>query len=177
MQINVTVEGVDLTSVIGEHAEYDSDGEYIGGNGVTIADKVAQHLARDLMKDDSYRTLKQRVMDLRDEEIRAQLKPIVEAAITGSIQRTNSYGHPVGEPTTLHDIILAEVNTYLTANVGGSYNKPTTTRIKSFVAEAVETVIRKEMATVIAEEKAAVVAVVRSKTAELLAEAVKQGLR
>lgn len=176
MQINVTVTEVDLASVIGEHPEYDADGDYIGKTGKTLGDAVAAQLARDLMKDDSYKSLKKRVMELREEEIRAQLKPIIEAAISAPVQRTGRYGEPDGEPVSLASLIVKEVHEFLGKRVDNGYNRPATTVVQKFIAEAVEQVIRKELAESIVEEKTKVVAAVRAKAAELIATAVKEGI-
>lgn len=176
MQINITVSDVDLTSVIGETHGYDADGEYTGRVPQTLGDAVAAKIAEDLKRDETYKALKRQVMELREAEVRAQLKPIVEAAIAAPVQRTDGYGAPTGEPITLTSLIMAEVQQYLNRRVGSGYNSPSTTFVQKFVKEAVDNAIKKELAEAIVEEKAKVVATVRAKAAELIADAVRQGI-
>lgn len=176
MQITVNVTDVDIASVIGEYREYDDEGDYVSKGTETIGHLVASKLAAEAMKDDSFKSLKARVADLRNEEIRAQLKPIVEAAISAPIQRTNEYGHPMGQPTTLHEVIVKEVHAYLTKSVDDGYNRTRITAAQKFVKDAVDQVVKKELAEAVAEEKTKVVAAVRAQAAQLIADAVKQGV-
>jgi hypothetical protein len=176
MQINVSVTDVDLTSVVGEWAEYDVEGDYVGTGAKTLADAIAVQVAADLKRDDSYPGLKKKILDIRNEEIREQIKPIVAKAIEGNIQKTDEWGQPVGQSTSLHALIVKQVNDYLTSMVGDSYRGNRQTAVQKFVDDAVEKVVKRELAEAIAEEKAKVVAAVRAKAAELIATAVKEGV-
>lgn len=175
MEIKIAVESVDLTSVIGEWREYDVEGDYVGTGEKTLGDAVAAQIAADLKRDEGYSTLRRRVMELRDQEIRTQIAPIVAKAIEDPVQRTNEYGRPVGEPTTLTELIVKEVHAYLTRR-SDQYRSGSQTVVEKFVADAVDKVVKRELAEVIVEEKAKVVAAVRAKAAELIAQAVKEGV-
>lgn len=176
MQINVSVTDVDLSSVIGECREYDMEGDYVGTGAKTLGDAVAAQIAADMKRDESYASLRKRVLDIRNEEIREQIKPNVAKAIEGNIQKTDEWGQAVGNSTTLHALIVKEVNDYLKRKVGDSYRSGSKTVIEKFVEDAVDKVVKRELAEVIVEEKAKVVAAVRAKAADLIATAVKEGV-
>jgi hypothetical protein len=175
MEITVTVESVDLASVIpGKTRVYDPDTEEYDYADRTVGEAVAEQVAAALMKTDEYRLLKHRVLEIRDEEIRAQVKPIVEKAITTSIQPTNGYGRPVGQPVSLEEVIVKEAHAYLTKRDG--YGDRSVSVVQKVVSDAVEKAIKTELARAIVEEKEKVVAAVRAKAADLIATAVKEGV-
>lgn len=172
MQINVDVTDISLDSVVGDHRVYDPVDGCWDSAPMTLGQSVAKEIADRLVADDEYKTLRRQVLELRTEEVRRQLEPIVTAAIEKPVQRTNSFGDPVGEPTTLTDLIVKEAREYLAK--GDGYGRETV--LQKTVREAVGGALKKELAAVVAEEKEKVVAAVRAKAAELIAEAVKQGV-
>lgn len=178
MNINVTVdtEGIDLTTVVGERSRYDHNLEESVTQEVTLGDEVAKRITARLTKDEAYPGLRQRFLTIRDEEIRKALEPIVTDAIAGPIQKTNNYGEPSGGTTTLRELIMAEAQRLATAKVGDGYRGSNETVLAKFVREQIAAAFTKELAAVVAEEKAKVVAAVRAKAADLIAEAVKQGV-
>jgi hypothetical protein len=167
MQITVQVSNVDLATVIHE-TEY--------GASQTLADAIAEQVAHDLRKDEEWNPLRKRVLDIQTEEIHEQIRPIVAAAITEPIQRTNEYGRPIGEAITLAELIAKEVKAYLTQPTGDNYSRNRIPRVQQFIAEAVDKALKAELAEVIKEEKAKVVAAVRAKAADLIATAVREGI-
>lgn len=176
MNIIVNVDNVSLDSVIGEHARYDEDGDYIGTSGKTLADLVAATIATELKKTNEFTTAKKRIFEIRDSEIRERARELVAAAIEQPMRRTDGYGNPVGDPTTLAEVIVAQAHDYLTKRVDDGYRSNGETVLQKACREAVVKAIGAELSEVIAEEKAKVVAAVRAKAAELIAEAVKQGI-
>lgn len=178
MQINVTVadiESVDLTTVVGERTRYDLDLEENVSEDVTIGDEVAKRITAKLTKADEYPGLRKRFLDIRDDEIRKAVEPIVAEAIAGPIQKTNVYGEPNGQTTSIRELIMAEANSLLTKSAD-SYNRGSETVLGKYVREQIAAAFVKELAAVVADEKAKVVAAVRAKAADLIAEAVKQGV-
>lgn len=173
MNITVNVDQVDLTTTIGEHTVDYGDGDY-SREPRTLGDAVAEQVARDLQKDDAYRSLRKRFIDLRDEEIREQIRPIVAKAITDPVQKTNGYGQPVGEPVSLTELIVGEVRTLLSKRDG--YDRSTPTFVQKIIRDEVGRTLTAELQQVIADEKAKVVAAVRAQAAELIADAVKKGI-
>jgi hypothetical protein len=174
MNINVDVTDISLDSEVGTRKVYDGDGVYDGHEPQTLGQAVAEDIANRLVKDDRYKRLRDEVFELRKEETRRQLEPIVAAAIAAPIQRTNTYGQPYGEPVTMTELIIQETRDFL--GKVDSYRREDGTVVQKAIREAVSKTIRAELAEVIAEEKAKVVAAVRAKAAELIADAVKEGI-
>lgn len=173
MTISVDVSNVDLTTVVGTRRVRDDDDGYYDGP-MTLGEAVAREIAGELMKDESYPGLRQKVLSLREEEIREQLRPIVTGALEAPVQKTNSFGEPAGEPASLTSLIVKEAQSYLTRRAD-SYGTGQTI-VQKFITEAVDRALKKELAEVVADEKAKVVAAVRAKAAELIATAVKEGV-
>lgn len=175
MEIKIDVSNVDLSSVIDAQYRQVGEDEY-ASSGVRLGDVVASRIADDLKRDDSYLGLRKRVMGIRDEEIRALVRDQVTAALEAPLQQTNHYGEPTGQSTTLRELIMVEATKFFTEKTG-DYNSPKFTAAERAIAAAVKDVLTKEITELVAEEKKKVVAAVRSKAGEIIADAVKQGLR
>lgn len=177
MQINVKVEdieSVDLATPIETRYRYDEDGDRESYE-VTIGHLVADKVFAALKKDDNWGGVHRKFLEIRDEEIRKAVQPIVTEAIAGPIQKTNNYGEPTGQSTTVRELVMAEASALLTRSAD-SYGRGSETVLQKFVREQIAAAFTKELAAVVAEEKAKVVAAVRAKAAELIADAVKQGV-
>lgn len=172
--INVDATDIDLKTEVGERRRWDSDAEEYETVPQTLGDAVAARIAKALQQDDGYKTLRTRVMEARDAEIRDQVKPIVAEAIASSVQPTNSYGQPVGQPVSLTELIVKEAREVLNRRDG--YGDKQRSYIQQIVAEAVDKAIRTELGAAIADEKAKVVAAIRARAADLIAQAVKEGI-
>lgn len=168
MQINVTVEGIEAVDLNTPVVNVDTD------EPVTLADVIADRAVRTLAYEDG-RDLRHRIGQIRDEQIRAAVLPQVAAAIETGLQQTNSWGEPVGEPTSLRDLILKEAKEAI-SRPADAYDRKKGTVLEKVVREAVDRTIRAELSAVLAEEKAKVVAAVQAQAAELIAEAVRKGL-
>jgi hypothetical protein len=178
VQINVTVEdieSIDLTTPIETRRRYNDDTEEYEEREVTIGHLVANQVTAHLTRDDNWGGIKRKFLEIRNEEIRKAVEPLVTEAISGPITKTNVYGEPSGETTTIRELIMAEAKTLLTKSAD-QYNRNSETVLQKVVREQISAAFTKELAAVLAEEKAKVVAAVRAKGAELIAEAVKQGL-
>jgi hypothetical protein len=179
MQINVTVDGldaIDLTAEIGEEIrDYDDEtGEY-NTRGKTLADIVAEKITARLTADEYWSGLRKRFLELRDEEIRAAVRPLVENALTGPITKTNVYGEPTSGTTTMRELVMAEVNKVIHER-SDKYRSDSPTMLQANITKAVRTELDKELRAVFDAEKQKVVGAVRASAAELVAEAVKKGL-
>jgi len=131
MNINVTVEDVALDSLVREASEYE--------RGATIADLVAVQIVQKLASTgDEWNALRSRFMEIRDREIEQAVRPLINDAITRNIQQTNSYGEPAGNPTTLSEVIVAEVRKLTTqkGNYQSTHNGRTLLQV--IVAEQVK---------------------------------------
>jgi hypothetical protein len=178
MEINVNVEGVealDLTTVIAQRVRYDEDGERDVTTDITLGERVAVLVAAKLTKEEEWGGLRKRYLDIRSEVIREQVAPIVTEAISGPIQKTNHYGEPTSGTTTLRELIMAEVSTVINQKAD-RHSSSGQTMLQRNISQAVKTILEKELSEVFAAEKAKVVAAVRAKAADLIADAVKQGI-
>jgi hypothetical protein len=171
--LNITITGLGLDTVVG--AAYEG--------ALTLADMIVAEAARNLAKDKDYQEvyggLRNRVAMVRDDEIRARVKAEIDDAFGVPVVATNQWGEPTGKATTLRALILAEAEKFFTEKRGKDrYNNgPTMTGAERVVAALVAEELTKEMAAAFRVEKERVVAVVREKAAELIAAAVKEGLR
>lgn len=175
MQINVNVEdieSVDLATPIETRYRYDEDGEREQYE-VTIGHLIAKQVTAKLTADDSWNGLRKKFLEIRDEEIREAVEPIVTAAITETLTQTNSYGQPTGKTTTLTELIVADANKLFTER--SDYGRGTTLA-QRIVTEAIGHAFKNELAKALNAEKEKVIAAVRAAGADLIAEAVKKGL-
>jgi hypothetical protein len=170
--LNIEINGLALDTVVG--AGYNDE-------PITLLDAIINAAVVRLSKEDEYREvhggLRKRVAAIRDEEIRALVKPELEAAMTAPITPTNHWGEPTtGKTTTLRELIVAHATKFFTEKTDEGYNRPQSTAAQRVVAEAVEKELTAELRAAVADEKAKVVAAVRAKAAELIATAVKEGV-
>lgn len=178
MQISVKVGDIDLDTILADF--YDPDEDRAGQQ--TLGTLVAGKIAKAVTADDRWKTFRSEVADIRTAEVRAAISAQVDEALTAPIQPTDNYGEPRGPVTTMREMVAAEVTRFLThpEPTGSGYNAPKRTALQVAVGEAVRDVLGREFDTeiraAIKEEKEKVVAAVRAKGAELLAEAVKQGV-
>lgn len=148
---------------------------------VTLADAIVNAAVSRLFKEDEYREmlngLRKRVAQIRDEEIRALVKPELEAAMVAPIVATNQWGEPISSKTgTLRELIIAQASKFFGEKTGDSYRGPQLTAAERVVDEAVKKELTAELQAAVADEKAKVVAAVRAKAAELIATAVREGV-
>lgn len=141
----------------------------------TLADLICQEALRKLAKGSDWISLKERVQNVTDEEIRAQVTALIADALNGDLRRTNTYGEQHGEPTTLRTLIAEEAKRTLT-QVTDNYRGPRETVIGKLVREEVEKSLKAELADVIKDEREKVVAAVRKQAGQIIAEAVTKGV-
>lgn len=79
MEINVTVEQVDLKAIVRVDRVETSEG--VDEYPITLGEAVAEQIAHNLMSDSSYPELRAKVTELRDVEIIALLRPTIADAI------------------------------------------------------------------------------------------------
>lgn len=183
MQINVNVDGldgVDLSTVIGDEIAYsESDTGYTERQARTLGDLVAEKLAdriyAGLDHERRYELVKTASAE-RVKLIRERLVPQVEEALSGEIQRTNNYGEPNGQTTTMRELVIAEITRVINASGDRHYNGSEASLITRVVTAEVNRALTTELNAAFKAEKDKVVAVVRAQAAELVAGAVKKGL-
>lgn len=174
IKVDVNVDNIGLQSSVGTRRKYDDDGEYEAGE-VLLVDVIAQVVAEKLTKDDQYPKLRDQVLKIREEEIRAAIIPMIEKAVAAPIQKTTSYGSPVGEPTTLTELIIQTTNDILKKGIdrSGYSDSRGETLLAKLIRTEVTNAMQKELKEVIDAEKAKVVATVQKHGAALLASALE----
>lgn len=120
-----------------------------------------------------------RVREVQDEEIRAQVRPLVAEALVKPIQKTGSFGDPIGEPMMLRDHIIAEAQKLWTQTVQGGTGRARTseTVLQTMVREEVEKAFANELRQVIAEARGDVLEAVKATGAEVLTETLERAAR
>ncbi|MDN3356054.1 hypothetical protein [Actinomadura sp. DC4] len=168
MQIEVKVGDIDLSTVIpGYYGPADE--------AMTIGDLVIAEIARRFMETDDWRTLRARIREIRDEEIRTQITPMIADAVAKPIQRTSSYGTPIGEPLSMCEVVVEEARTVL-QSVRDPHSRNAEPLGRKLIREMVEKEMRAELGAVIKDERQKVVDAVRAQAADLITEAVTKGV-
>lgn len=143
MDIKVSVENIDLGDYIDGHR--DDEGDYIPGG--TLADNIAHQLVEKFSRSDLYDGFRKRVQTLRDEEIRAQLTPVIAEAVAAPIKRTNTWGEKTGDDTTLREVIVDEARKWMDTKQEQRYgDRSTTTNLQAMIRAAVEDAFKTEIA-------------------------------
>lgn len=143
MEIKIVVPEVTLSSVVGDIVRVDEDGdEYVAGQA-TVADKVALLIKDAVVKSPEYTSLRERVTEIRNHEIREAVKPLIREALERPIRKTNYYGEATGQQTTLAEIIMEEAKKIFT-EVKDSY-RDKRPFIRAVVADEVQKAFQKDI--------------------------------
>ena len=84
------------------------------------------------------------------------------------MRKTNHWGEPSGEPTTLRSEIVKQAETFLTKPVSRGYQQGSETQVQVFIREAVERVVKKELQAAVDQGKKQVLAAVKDQAAEVI---------
>ena len=171
MNIEVTVSDVTLTSIIREGYE---------DNNVTIGDRVVEDIVSRLSSETDYwGGMRARVERIRDEEIREQVRPLIESALTEPFRKTTSYGEAVGPETTLRSLIVGEVKDYLgkpASSSSGRYGEGKTF-IAGLVAAEVDKAFREEVAAAVKQVRESVAKEFGDSVSAKFADVAREALR
>jgi hypothetical protein len=143
MEIKIEVPEITLNSVVGEIVRYDEDGDAYSDGQATVADKVAQLIKDAVVKSPEYTGLRERVTEIRNHEIREAVKPLIREALERPIRKTNYYGEPTGQETTLSEIIMDEAKKVF-SEVKDSY-RDKRPFIQAVVADEVKKAFQKDI--------------------------------
>lgn len=166
MQINVTVENADLGSTVPQPY----------GEDITLGSLVAQEVASEFKQTEGWDGIRKRFQNLRDEEIRAQVAPIIAEAIHTPVVRTNVYGEPTGESTTLRELVVKEAREALTRRED-RYGRDNTTNLQKVIRAEVQAAFVKEVAAVVKEVRAQVVAEIGETARDQITKASMEALK
>jgi hypothetical protein len=120
--------------------------------------------------------IRRRVDEVRDDEIRAQVRPIIAEALVKGVRKTNTFGDPIGEPVMLRDLIIAEAQT-LWSKTADAHSRSRETVLQKAIREEVESVFTKELKAVIAEAKSDVLEAVKGQASQVLTETIERAAR
>lgn len=174
--VQVDLKDLDLAEEIS--AYYDEDGDRRGGK--TLAEAVVAALVAQAAKGDYYAGLKTRVKEIRDEEIRAAIAPIVADAVDTPLVSTNSFGEPTGKTTTLRELIMQETRKALGARNGDYVSSGTFDRspmLTTLIKRGVDEALKAEIADAVKAAREAVTAQIGGSISDVVTEAVRTGLR
>ncbi|MET8081848.1 hypothetical protein [Streptomyces sp. NPDC005303] len=113
MNIEIKVDDITLSTVVADVVAFDEDGDAYTEGSKTVADLVATQIVERLVKDNQWPSLREQVMEIRKEEIRAAVRPSIDEALARPIYKTNGYGERTGQETTLAEIITDEARKQL----------------------------------------------------------------
>jgi len=169
--VQVDLKDLDLTEQIS--AYYDEDGDRCGGK--TLAEAVVASLVTQAAKGEYSTSLKRRVQEVRDEEIRAAIAPILAEAIAKPVTKTNMYGEPTGKETTLRELILEEARKVWAEPVD-RYSRDKGTHLQAAIRKEVLAAFQEEIAEAVKTAREAIAREIGGSVADVVTKAVRTGL-
>ena len=151
-----------------------------GGEPITFMEGVTEEVARLVFStlksgamSDTYQQLTRRAAEIRDEEIRAMIRPAIIEAIDATMQPTDAYGNPKCEAQTLHEIIVEQAKKAITTKDSDSYSRNKgLNMVQQFIASEIRTALDKELKATMDQAKADVLAAVKEQGAKVLSETI-----
>lgn len=144
LNITIQVDEVTLDTAVAGVVSFDEDGDPYTSGEATVATLVAQQITAHLIKDEQWRSLRDRMLEIRAEVIREALTPVVEKTLTESFQKTNSYGEPVGGQISMRQVIADEAKKLMTQSAD-TYNRDKGTLLQVMVRKEVEAALGSEI--------------------------------
>lgn len=173
---------LDLEAHLARHIGYDENGEPVQGPTTIedivlglVADKLVERVVNhgNVQGRPYWEDIRSRVKSVKDEVIRERVAPLVEQAMTEPIQRTDDFGVPRGEPTTLRAEILKTAQSWLSSpDPSYSADRVRKSRVQKLIADEVDRALTSELKAAVTAAKAEVTAAVQEKGAAVLAETI-----
>lgn len=176
MNITVTVDKVTLDTAVATVIGVDEDGDRYEAGVHTVGGLVAAQIVAQLVKDTRWPTMKETFMEIRREEIRAAVRPSIDQALSAPIQKTTGYGQPVGEPTTLAEIIAEEARQYM-AKPSDSFRNEKGTLLQQAVRTEVARAFQQGIADAVKQARDAVTVEIGNQVGAQIAAAVRKGIK
>lgn len=181
--VEIVVDTEKLLEQIGWREAYQlSDGDYAEEGGSLdlkkdLASQVAFILAQRIESE-----MKALVRQVIEDLAKAKVQAVIDDVIAGDLQKTNRYGEPTGEKTTLRAMIVDQVKAELTRKVNSrgesaTYGDNTTPYVEYFARKAARDAIAKELRATVDEAIAGVKSVVRDTVSAELAERIMKAVR
>lgn len=151
-------------------AGHDEVGEPTGWRTVAdaIVDQAADRLVEKLHVD-----VRKAVLGRVEDQIESQVREMVAEIIATPVRITNLYGEPTARTVSVRERIDAEIAKALTERDSLSRGS----LISELIKKEVEQALRADLGAAITQARERVVGSVRDQAAELIAKAVKDGLR
>lgn len=175
LNITVNVDQVSLDTAVDTVIGVDEDGDQYEAGVHTVGGLVAAQVVAQLVKDTRWPTMKDLVMEVRREEIRAAVRPAIDEALSRPIFKTNGFGERNGQETTLAELISEEARRYVT-EPADRHRSSGETHLAKAVREAVGKAFSEEIADVVYRARQAVTAEIGSQVGQQVTEAVRKGL-
>jgi hypothetical protein len=174
MNITVKVDDVALDTIVAEVFGYDAeDGEPYQLGNKTIADLVARQIVERLVKHEHWQDLTHTVFEVRREVMRDLITPSVERAIAEPVRKTSIYGDPVGEPTTLREVIVHQAREVINAKDPNDYRGEKGTFLERTVRAEVAKAMHDEIIAEVAKARALVADEIGKQVAAAVTSAMK----
>lgn len=155
----------------------DVEGEPLGPGSVEslIVELAARRLLSNCvdMERSQYSEVYRRIASIRDETIAELVRPQIEEALERSFTRTNSFGEPTGETTTLREVIVEEAKRWLT-KPGDGFSRRGETNVQHLINQEVDRALTSELKAAIQDARHEVTEAVKAKGAEVLTETIKR---
>lgn len=171
LEITVTVDGLPgLDTVLYEGAgRHDDDDGWMPGREVTLGDEIVAQATAAVLKDGGAKKLVARVAEITNEEIRTAVRDLIAAQLAKGFRKTNTYGEPVGETTTLTEVLADEFRRALVPS-GKGYDRKAGL-LEELLRKEIGSAFDKELKTVVDAAKEEARTLVRQRAAEFIASA------
>lgn len=176
MNITIQVDEISLDTVVGQTVGFDEDGDAYTTGEATVASMVATQIVDRLVKDERYNRLRDEVLKIRTEEIRAAIRPAIDEAIAKPIRKTNHYGEAVGGETTLSELVIEETRKVINEPLD-RYGSNKGTFLTKAIADAVRKAFAEEVADAVKAAREQVATELGTQFGEQISAAVTAGLR
>lgn len=163
---------VSWDTVVAEHCVFAGDHEEPPAyEPITIGNQVIDALTNRLLEE-VRREVKASIREFLADAIRDQVSGIVTETLTGPIRKTNHWGEPVGEPTTLRQMISEQATEFLSAKGTEDRYGNKVPGFGSLLKTEVTDAMTKELKAAIVEARQKVAEAVRERAGELLGDVI-----
>jgi hypothetical protein len=161
--VTITLDPEQLLRALTSYGRAEYDDESGGPAAAAVISVAGQQLAHDLRS-----LVRSQLTDV----MRERVDEIVRETLAEGVRKTNTWGEPVGEPTTVAGLVRDEVQKYLTIETG-DYRKRET-QIAKTTREIVDAAVKADLATSLEAARKALRDRYTASAAELITETVRR---